>query len=105
MPVQKRDSYDQREVSQRPVVTYKQHPLYPYRARRLRLNGEVEVKFLVDTRGRVSRISIERATPPHLFNDSVLAALPQWRFAPGRVDGAPVNTWVTTTLVFRVTGR
>lgn len=94
--------YGLEEVDQAPQAMAKPRPVYPYRARRLNLEGEVDVKFLVDHDGRVSRISILRATPPNLFEQSVLQALEAWRFAPGKVDGRPVNTWVTTTIVFRM---
>jgi protein TonB len=93
--------YGLEEVDQAPVATVKTRPAYPYRARRLRLDGEVAVKFLVDARGRVERISILRAEPPKVFDRSVLQALASWRFAPGTVSGRPVNTWVTTTIVFK----
>jgi periplasmic protein TonB len=101
MPVLK-DHYGMEEVDQVPVATLKPRPVYPYRARRLNLDGEVDVKFLVDTTGQVSRISILRSSPPDLFDDSVLAALSAWRFSPGAVRGRPVNTWVTTTIAFRI---
>jgi len=93
--------YGMEEVDQAPVATVKTKPVYPYRARRLRMNGEVAVKFLVDTRGRVDRITILQADPPKVFDQSVLQALASWRFAPGTVSGRPVNTWVATTIVFR----
>ncbi|BBO85462.1 hypothetical protein DSCO28_60280 [Desulfosarcina ovata subsp. sediminis] len=101
MPVLK-DNYGMEEVDQVPMATSKSRPVYPYRAKRLNLDGEVDVRFMVDTSGQVSRISILRSTPPALFNDSVLAALSTWRFSPGTVQGRPVNTWVTTTIVFRI---
>lgn len=97
-----KDFYGMKDVDQTPVATLKTTPAYPYRARRLNLNGEVDVKFLVDTTGRVSRISILRATPSGLFDDSVLRSLAAWRFTPGKVKGQPVNTWVTTTISFRI---
>ena len=96
------DFYGMNDVDQAPVATLKTRPVYPYRARRLNLDGEVDIKFLVDTTGRVSRITILRAAPPGLFNESVLKALSAWRFAPGKVKGRPVNTWVTTTIAFRI---
>jgi protein TonB len=97
-----KDFYGMLEVDQAPVATLKPRPVYPYRARRLNLDGEVDVKFLVDTAGRVSRISVLRAVPKGLFGDSVIRALSSWRFKPGRVKGRPVNTWVTTTIAFRI---
>ena len=101
MPVLK-DNYGMAEVDQVPVATLKPRPVYPYRARRLNLDGEVDVKFLVDTTGQVSRISILRSSPPDIFDDSVVAALSAWRFSAGTVKGRPVNTWVTTTIAFRI---
>lgn len=97
-----KDNYGMQEVDQVPVATLKPRPVYPYRARRLNLDGEVDVKFLVDTGGRVSRISILRSAPPKIFNNSVVTALSSWRFSPGKVKGRPVNTWVTTTIAFRI---
>lgn len=96
------DFYGMQDVDQAPVATVKTQPVYPYRARRLNLDGEVDVKFLVDTGGRVSRIRILRAAPKGLFDDSVMRALSSWRFTPGKVEGRPVNTWVTTTIAFRM---
>lgn len=97
-----KDNYGMAEVDQIPVATMKSRPVYPYRARRLNLDGEVDVKFLVDTAGRVSRISILRSSPPKIFDNSVVTALASWRFSPGKVMGRPVNTWVTTTIAFRI---
>jgi protein TonB len=97
-----KDSYGLKEVDQAPVATFKSRPQYPYRARRLNLNGAVDVKFLVDKAGRISRITLLRSAPPGIFDDSVLQALTSWRFAPGKLKGRPVNTWVTTTIEFRI---
>lgn len=95
-------AYGLNEVDQIPTASMKARPVYPYRARRLNIEGEVDVKFLVNGNGRVSRVTIERASPPNLFEKSVIQALGKWRFIPGKVDGRPVNTWVTTTIVFKM---
>ena len=84
------------------MAVSKTQPAYPYRARRLNLDGEVRVKFLVDDRGHVSDIRILEADPPDIFNSSVIRAVSTWRFVSGRVYGKPVATWVTTTIVFRM---
>lgn len=95
-------AYDQAHVDQAPMTIVKTRPAYPYRARRLHLSGEVRVKFLVDTGGQVRDIQIIQADPPDVFDNSVISALSRWRFAPGRLQGRPVATWVTTTIVFRL---
>jgi protein TonB len=100
--VARKASYGLLEVDRIPVATLKPRPVYPYRAQRLNLDGEVNVKFLVDTNGWVSRITILKSTPPKLFDRSVTDALATWRFSPGKLRGKPVNTWMTTTIAFRI---
>ena len=92
--------YIQGEVDQMPMAIFKMKPIYPYRARRLNISGKVDVKFLVDENGYVSNIKILKSTPPGIFDDSVLKALPSWRFSPGKVRGHAVSTWVVTTIEF-----
>lgn len=99
-----KDFYNQGEVDQRPVPVFKINPVYPYRARRLNIAGEVDVKFLVDEKGRVSRITILNSTPPGIFDDSVRKALPAWKFYPGKVKDRMVSTWVITTIEFNLDG-
>jgi protein TonB len=94
--------YGEAEVDQAPLATVRTRPVYPYRARRLNLNGSVDVRFLVDAQGRVSQITILQAKPPKLFDENVLKALDTWRFSPGKVNGRPVSTWVTTTIEFKI---
>ncbi len=86
--------------SPRPLV--KTPPIYPYKAKRLAIEGFVKVKFLVDDKGAVSRISILKASPPGMFDESVLKILPTWRFSPGMIFGEPVSCWVETTVRFEV---
>jgi periplasmic protein TonB len=101
-PAELKTAYDQTEVDQAPASVVKTRPVYPYRARRMNLSGEVRVRFLVAPSGRVRDIQIIRADPPDVFDRSVISALSSWRFAPGRLQGRPVATWVTTTIVFRL---
>lgn len=95
-------AYDEGQVDQAPTSIFKTRPAYPYRARRLNLNGQVRVKFLVEPSGRVRDIQIIQADPPDVFDHSVISALSSWRFAPGQIQGRPVATWVTTTIVFQL---
>jgi periplasmic protein TonB len=95
-------AFDEGQVDQVPTSVVKTRPVYPYRARRLNLYGEVRVRFLVAPSGRVQDIQIIQADPPDVFENSVISALSGWRFAPGRIQGRPVATWVTTTIVFRL---
>lgn len=55
-------------------------PIYPPELFRERIAGEVEALFLVNEAGDVEEARIERATNEY-FQQSVLAALKQWKFA------------------------
>ncbi len=97
-----KSSYESSELDSIPVATAKTKPEYPYRARRLNIEGEVDVRFLVNKNGGVEKASVLRSSPENTFEESVLAALSSWRFEPGKVRGKPVNSWVTTTIVFKM---
>ncbi len=94
------DFFDQGEVDQLPMTVFRMKPLYPFRAKRLGIEGNVKVKFLVDAAGRVSRVTILESNPPGIFDESVLKALPSWKFTPGELGGKAVNTWVSTVIEF-----
>jgi len=94
--------YEPGEVDQTPFPILRMKPIYPYYARKLNIEGYVEVKFLVDEGGRVSNITITDSNPPGIFDESVLNALPSWRFSPGKIAGKPVCTWVVTTIQFKI---
>ncbi len=94
------DFFDQGEVDQLPMTVFRMKPLYPFRAKRLGIEGSVSVKFLVDAAGRVSRVTILESNPPGIFDESVLKALPSWKFTPGELGGKTVNTWVSTVIEF-----
>lgn len=96
--------YLQGEVDQIPVVILRTKPFYPFRARVRNITGKVEVKFLVDENGYVSKVKILKSKPPEIFDESVLKALPSWRFSPGKVRGKNISTWVVTTIRFRLEG-
>ena len=80
-------------------------PPYPYLARRRGIEGAVKVRFLVRENGEVDRLSVLSAKPAGVFEQTVLATLPRWRFKPGRLDGHPVAVWVETTVRFNLENR
>ncbi len=90
------------QVDRIPMATTRIPPRYPYQARRRGVEGWVAVRFLVDTRGRVSRLTVTASRPPGVFDSAVRRALAQWRFRPGLKQGRPVETWVRTTIRFRL---
>ncbi len=78
---------------------YRNPPVYPRRAKRSGVEGQVTVEFTVTREGRVSNPKVIRATPPGVFERAVLRSLPSWRFDP-----LPAEQRVVQDITFRLTG-
>ncbi len=83
-----------------PRIIEKVKPQYPEQARRQHKTGVVTLKFLVDAEGRVLTPSVVEASPPGLFEESALAAVANWRFAPAMRQGKAVSTWLILPVRF-----
>jgi protein TonB len=94
--------FDGTDLDEAPRELARVRPVYPYRARQRGVEGEVTVKLLVRADGTVGEIEVLAATPRGYFEDSVLRTAEDWRFAPGRIAGEAVASWVVTTLRFQM---
>lgn len=92
------------DLDQPPRPTVRTPPVYPYRARQRRIEGTVQVRFLVRRDGTVGDIVIEAADPPDVFEDAVREAVQRWRFEPGRLAGEAVASWVVMPITFDMDG-
>ncbi|PIE61125.1 MAG: biopolymer transporter ExbB [Desulfobacterales bacterium] len=93
---------DETDVDTIPIPKIKRSPRYPYRAKRMGIEGVVKVRFLVSKEGDISQIEILSANPPKIFNESVLKAVSSWKYAPGELMGRKVATRVTTSVIFKL---
>jgi protein TonB len=75
-------------------------PVYPFRAKRMNIEGWVDVKFLVGENGSVETVEILGAQPSDIFEQSVVQCVSGWRFVPGTVEGVPVKVWVERKIRF-----
>jgi protein TonB len=102
-PVQPSKSvYQLGEVDQEPRLIHRVRPIYPYYARRRDISGRVILKFLVDTKGNVTDISVVEAKPKGIFEESAIAAVKKWSFKPGSYEGKAVKTLVTVPITFEL---
>lgn len=78
------------------VIDEHLQPTYPEALRKRREAGSVDVKFVIDSTGRIDMRSVHvvRSTDPE-FTNAVMRVLPSFRFNPALVDGHPVR-WVTS---------
>ena len=74
---------------------------YTDEARRGNIEGEVELEIVVRRDGTVGDVKIIRGLRGGL-NDRAVEAVRQWRFAPGRMKGVPVDVVVEVGVEFRL---
>ena len=58
------------------------------------LGGAISVRIWINDEGLVDRIIVLSSELPEAFDNAALNAFRQVHFAPGEIDGKPVNTWV-----------
>lgn len=74
---------------------------YSDEARRANIEGEVELEIVVRRDGTVGEVKILRGLRGGL-NERAVQAVRQWRFAPGRMKGAPVDVVVQVGVEFKL---
>jgi protein TonB len=72
----------------RPLV--RMDPEYPRSARRRRIEGFVELVFVITPEGRVADIDVVRSEPGDVFVAEARAAVKRWRFTQPLKNGKPV---------------
>jgi len=80
-------------------------PVYPGVLRRAGVEGQVVVRFVVDTLGRVEAESVEVREASHApFADAVREVMPRLRFRPATAGGRRVRQLVEMPFEFRMDG-
>jgi protein TonB len=75
-------------------------PDYPADMRRMATEGQVVVRVLIGTDGRVKQIELVRSPSESFFNVTRRQALSRWRFKPATRDGVAYESWKTMSLRF-----
>ena len=83
-----------------PVLMERVEPEYPELARKARISGIVIAELLIDKTGRVQEARVLKGLPFGL-DEAALAAVKQWSFRPGTLDGNPVDVLFNVTVSFR----
>jgi TonB family protein len=82
-----------------PRVLNQVQPNYTEQARRARIQGTVQLEFVVQPDGSVGNPRVVRSLEPSLDQEAI-DAMRQWRFAPGTKDGRPVPVMMTVEMSF-----
>ncbi len=77
-------------------------PPYPRRAKEDGVEAAVELRLLIDERGRIEQIEVLGAPPGYGFDVALKTASQQWRFKPAHLGGVPVPEWVRMPYSFHL---
>jgi len=83
---------------QAPRLIDKVEPIYPPLAKQARIQGDVVIESVIDTRGRVTEMKVVSGSP--LLVEAAEQALQQWRYEPTLLNGQPVAVDMLVTLHF-----
>ncbi len=76
--------------------------LYPLASRRLREQGEAQVRVRVDEQGRPDRVLLVRSTGSERLDEVALATVRATRFKPYTENGTARPFWVLMPLIFEL---
>lgn len=84
-----------------PIVIHRVEPKFPPALARIRMNATIRVRCIIDKHGNVRDPQVLVSSLPP-FNQSVLAAVEQWRFQPATLHAQPIDAWFELTVNFAV---
>jgi len=84
-----------------PVVMRRVEPIYPPLAIRARMSGSVVLECIIDKSGRIRDVRVVTSSFT-AFEQPAIDAVRQWLFAPGTLNGQPVDTIFELTVKFQV---
>ena len=79
-------------------------PAYPVGLLRGEQEGEVSVRVLVGTNGRVKDIQLIDSPHVDFWTATRKQALKKWRFTAATKDGKPIESWMTLKVRFEING-
>lgn len=94
--------YQLGQVDQDAGVDRMLDPPYPRRAKEEGVQASLELRILVDERGRVEKLEVLGAPPGYGFEASIQSASRDWRFKPAQLGGVPVPQWVRIPYTFHL---
>lgn len=96
------DIFNLKDLDQHPQDRgVKARPNYPFEMRRAGLNGEVVLRFVVDTNGDVRDVEVIRSSQRE-FEAAAIQAVQRWKYRPGRKGGKAVATRMQIPIVFNL---
>jgi protein TonB len=96
------DVFNLKDLDQQPQERgVRARPNYPFEMRRQGVNGEVILRFVVDTNGDVRDVEVTRSSHRE-FESAAQQAVLKWKYKPGRKGGRAVATRMQIPIVFNL---
>ena len=86
-------------------IISREAPRYPSRALKSGTQGWVQVRFVIDTKGVPTNVTVVTSEPKGTFDSSAVKSVKKWRFSPARnqATGMPVvSSSISTKVQFRL---
>lgn len=95
--------FNSAELDRPPVLIAMDQPVYPSPAKRVEVEGRVLLHILVDNRGHVAEVRIEKESNPDFgFGESAIRAARSAVFSPAIANRQPVRCWVAIPVEFKM---
>lgn len=94
--------YSLKEVDNVPKSLKSVRPVYPEYAKNMRIEGFVQVRFVLNDKGKVVNPTVVKAEPVDIFENAALNAVNQWKFKPATKDGKDVHVAMVVKLNFKL---
>lgn len=93
--------YEEGETDEPPMAISRTALTYPEQAKRARIEGTVEIIFLIDRSGNVQDIEFTQV-PHKMFEQPIRITIQNWKFKPAMLQGIPVAVRVRQRVDFNL---
>ena len=80
-------------------------PPYPAMAFKMRVEGTVILKALIQPDGKCSEVMVAKTSGNESLDRSALNTVSQWQFTPGKSQGKEISQWVNIPITFSIKNR
>ncbi|WP_281744365.1 energy transducer TonB [Polynucleobacter yangtzensis] len=80
-------------------------PPYPAMAFKMRVEGTVILKALIQPDGKCSEVVIAKTSGNDSLDRSALNTVSQWQFTPAKAQGKEISQWVNIPITFSIKNR
>lgn len=77
-------------------------PKYPQNLRKRGIEGQLQLKVLIDQEGNVAQAEIHTSSGYQDFDQSAIEVVCQWQFKPAQIEGKERSSWVLIPIAFRL---